>query len=314
VHRQAGIVIGKIVFAALLILACTGLVSPPLALAAGIGFAVIFEHPFAKQSSHGSRLLLQASVVALGFGINIGQVIRTGRASIGYTAISITLAMGLGLLLGKLFQVRSKAALLIAAGTAICGGSAIAAIAPITHPDDEELAMSMGTVFTLNSIALFLFPAVGLALHLTQSQFGLWSALAIHDTSSVVGAAAKYGAQALAIATVVKLTRALWIIPVVICIAVVKRSNTRVSIPWFIPLFCLAAVAKSYLPGCAGIFGRATQMGHIGLAVTLFLIGTGISARTVRQSGSRVMLQGVLLWVAVAVCSLVAIRSGWIQI
>jgi uncharacterized integral membrane protein (TIGR00698 family) len=307
-------VIAKIVFAIVLALSCIGVLSPPLALAAGIGFALVFNHPFERESGRWSKILLQVSVVALGFGINIGEVIRTGRASVGYTAVSITLAMGLGLLLGKLFQVRSKTSLLIAAGTAICGGSAIAAIAPITLPDDEELAMSMGTVFTLNSVALFLFPVIGFALHLTQSQFGLWSALAIHDTSSVVGAAAKFGPQALAIATVVKLTRALWIIPVVVAIALLKRSDARIRVPWFILFFCLAAVAKGYLPSLSVIFSRATQLGHIGLAITLFLIGTGISARTIKRAGSRVMLQGVLLWVVVAVCSLLAIRTGWIRL
>ncbi|MDE3199003.1 MAG: putative sulfate exporter family transporter, partial [Acidobacteriota bacterium] len=193
---------------------------------------------------------------------------------------------------------------------AICGGSAIAAIAPITEPDEEELALSLGTVFTLNSVALFLFPAIGIALHLTQRQFGLWAALAIHDTSSVVGAAAKYGPQALAIGTIVKLTRALWIVPVAIVTALTAGRKAKVRIPWFILFFCLAALSTSYFPHLSGL----TQAGRVGLSLTLFLIGTGINRKTIRSAGGRVMAQGLLLWIAVASASLAAIVAGWIRL
>ncbi len=292
----------------------TGLVGPPLALAAGILFGMIFVHPFEKQSRSWAKLLLQLSVIALGFGINFSEVVTAGRASFLYTAIGIASAMTLGIVLGKMLKVQSKASFLITAGTAICGGSAIAAIAPITNPDEEELAMSLGTVFTLNSVALFLFPAIGLALHLTQTQFGLWAALAIHDTSSVIGAAAKFGSHALAVGTVVKLTRALWIVPVALITAFASKSKSRVSIPWFILFFCLAAAAKSLFTYWAPLFQTLNGISHVGLAVTLFLIGTGISLKTVRKAGARVMAQGILLWVIVATASLLAIRSGLVTL
>jgi uncharacterized integral membrane protein (TIGR00698 family) len=178
-------------------------------LLAGIAYGFTFTHPYHLDSRNLSRFLLQAAVVALGFGMNLRQVVHAGKAGFLYTAISISAAMLLGWLLGRTLGVTKKASFLITAGTAICGGSAIAAIAPITKPDEEEMAMSLGTIFILNSVALLLFPAIGLALHMSQTQFGLWSALAIHDTSSVVGAAAKYGIQALQIGTTVKLARAL---------------------------------------------------------------------------------------------------------
>jgi uncharacterized integral membrane protein (TIGR00698 family) len=305
---------GKILFVLAVCLVLTGLLSPPLALAIGIAFGMVFTHPFEKASRHWAKVLLQFSVVALGFGMNFGEILRAGRAGFGYTAIGICVAMAVGLSLGRAFKVRSKAAFLITAGTAICGGSAIAAIAPITNPDEEELAMSMGTVFTLNSLALFLFPALGALMHLTQTQFGLWSALAIHDTSSVVGAAAKFGSQALAIATVVKLTRALWIVPLALLTALISKSKARVRFPWFILFFCLAAVAKTWFSNFASWFAILNQAGHIGLALTLFLIGTGISMRTVKRAGARVMAQGVLLWIIVASASLAAIHLGWIRL
>lgn len=304
----------KILFALGLLLAAIGVLSPPAALAAGMVFALVFTHPFDLQSKHWSKILLQASVVALGFGIDIGDVIRTGRETLPYTAFSISVAMVLGLVLGRLLRVRSKAAMLVAAGTAICGGSAIAAIAPITNPNDEELAMSLGAIFTLNSVALFLFPVIGLLLHLTQAQFGLWSALAIHDTSSVVGAAAKYGSQALAIGTVVKLTRSLWIIPLAFVIALANRSDAKIRLPWFISFFCLAAMAKGYFTSLSHLFAHFYQLGHAGLAMTLFLIGTGISLRTIKQAGAGVMLQALILWIIVGAGSLVAIWSGWVQL
>jgi uncharacterized integral membrane protein (TIGR00698 family) len=311
---MSNVAAGKILFFLAAGAVVGGLLSPPLSLAAGIAFGMLFVHPLEEASRRWSKVLLQFSVVALGFGIQFTDVLREGRASFLFTAIGISVAIALGLMLGKVFQVRSKAAFLITAGTAICGGSAIAAIAPITNPDEEELAMSMGTVFTLNSIALFLFPAIGMAMHLTQTQFGLWSALAIHDTSSVVGAAAKFGNQALAVGTVVKLTRALWIVPVALITALVSKSTARVRFPWFILLFCLAAMARTWLPDLGSCFAKVNQAGHIGLTLTLFLIGTGISIRTVRQAGARVMAQGVLLWIILAAASLFAIRGGWIHL
>jgi len=307
--------LAKVFFAVCLLIVATGFVSPPFALAAGICLGLLVANPFELQSRKWSRILLQVSVVALGFGIDFGDVLRVGKISFLYTAVSISAALVLGLLLGRILKVRPKASFLISAGTAICGGSAIAALAPITHPDEEELAMSLGTVFTLNSVALLLFPAIGLAFHMTQTQFGLWTALAIHDTSSVVGAAAKFGVEALAVGTVVKLTRALWIIPVAVITALAtKGSGARVQIPWFIGLFCLAALAKTELSAAGPVFSAFTHFGHIGLALTLFLIGTGITTKTMKQAGARVMIQGVALWVVVAALSLFFILRGVVHL
>lgn len=297
-----------------LLLSAAGVLSTPVALLAGILYGFTFTHPFHLESKNLSRFLLQAAVVALGFGMNLHQVVHAGRAGFLYTAVSISFAMLLGWLLGRMLGVTKKASFLITAGTAICGGSAIAAIAPITHPDEEEMAMSLGTVFILNSVALLLFPAIGLALHLSQTQFGLWSALAIHDTSSVVGAAAKYGPQALQIGTTVKLARALWIVPVAMLTAYFTKSKTRVQLPWFILLFCIAAVANTYLPSGARVYPVFSRLGRLGLTVVLFLIGTGLSKETLRRVGVRPLLQGICLWAIVATASLLAIRAGWITL
>jgi uncharacterized membrane protein YadS len=187
-------------------------------------------------------------------------------------------------------------------------------VGPITNASEEEMAVSLGTVFVLNSIALFTFPALGLALHLTQTQFGLWSALAIHDTSSVVGAAAKYGAVALSVGTTVKLARALWIVPVSVAISMAQKGKAKIQWPWFIGLFCLAAMANTYLPAGHFAYPVLNRLGKIGLTVTLFLIGTGISKSTMREVGVRPLLQGILLWAVVAVSSLLLIRGGWITV
>ena len=298
-----------------LILAASGLVSPPLALVFGLVFGLTFtEHPFHSSAKQLSKLLLQVSVVGLGFGMNLQQIVRVGRSGFVYTACSITFAMLLGWGLGRLFDVEKRISFLICAGTAICGGSAIAAVAPISGAEEEEIAVSLGTVFVLNSVALLTFPAIGCLLHMTQTQFGLWSALAIHDTSSVVGATAKYGALALAVGTTVKLARALWIVPMSIGTAVTRKSKARIQWPWFILFFCLAAIANTYLHQFAPEFLTFKYLGVIGLTATLYLIGTGLSVRTLRKVGVRPLLQGVLLWIVVATASLALIRAGWIHL
>ena len=256
--------------------------------------------------------------------MNLHEVLKAGRSGFVYTALGIGFALLAGLALGKLLRVRGNSSYLITAGTAICGGSAIAAIGPILHADDEEMAVSLGTVFILNSIALLLFPPIGNLLHLSQSQFGLWAALAIHDTSSVVGAAAKYGQQALLIGTTVKLARALWIVPLALATAAIvkNKSNTRsesqipdksnIQFPWFILFFCLAAIFNTYFPAVSHLSNSIFTLGRLGLVATLFLIGTGISRATLKEVGWRPLLQGVLLWFAVAVTSLYFIRAGMI--
>jgi uncharacterized integral membrane protein (TIGR00698 family) len=297
-----------------IILAASGFLSPPLALAAGLAYGLFVVHHYHIDARRLAKFLLQASVVCLGFGMNLAQVVRVGRSGFLYTAIGITFAMLLGWLLGKLLHVEKVQSFLISAGTAICGGSAIAALGPVTNASEEEMAVSMGTVFVLNSVALFIFPPIGSALHLSQTQFGLWAALAIHDTSSVVGAAAKYGAAALAIGTTVKLARALWIVPMALGTAAIKKSHARVHWPWFILFFCLAAVMNSYVPWFKPAYPELARLGRLGLAVTLFLIGTGISRQTIKEVGARPMIQGVLLWLVVGSVSLLAIMKGWIHL
>jgi uncharacterized integral membrane protein (TIGR00698 family) len=222
--------------------------------------------------------------------------------------------MIVGMSLGALLKVQNTSSFLISTGTAICGGSAIAAVGPISNASDEQMAVSLGTVFVLNSVALLIFPAIGTALKLTQTQFGLWAALAIHDTSSVVGAAAKYGAVALAVGTTVKLARALWIVPMSVGTAVFKRSKAKIQWPWFIALFCLAAVCNTYLPAGAREYGWLSKAGKIGLTVTLFLIGSGISIATLKKVGPRPLLQGIVLWLIISAGSLWLIHAGWIAI
>jgi len=304
--------LAKILFITGLLLSFAGLVSPPLALTLGILFGLSFPHPYINESRGIARTLLQGSVVALGFGMNLQEVLKAGRSGFLYTALGITFALLLGLALGKLLRVRGNSSFLITAGTAICGGSAIAAVGPILQADGEEMAVSLGTVFILNSIALLIFPAIGGALHLTQTQFGLWAALAIHDTSSVVGATAKYGTQALVVGTTVKLARALWIVPLALVTAAIKHNRSRIQFPWFILFFLLAAVINTYVPAFSRVTPSLFTIGRLGLTATLFLIGSGISRATLKEVGWRPLLQGVLLWLGVGLTSLYFIRTGLI--
>ena len=305
---------GTIVFFVGLILSASGLLSPPVALAAGLLFGLTLSHPYPAQAKRMSRFLLQASVVGLGFGMNLHEVIHAGRSGIVYAALSITITMLLGLALGRAAHVEKVAAFLISAGTAICGGSAIAAVGPIAQASDEQMAVSLGAVFILNSVALLTFPTIGWALHLSETQFGLWSALAIHDTSSVVGATAKYGSVALAVGTTVKLARALWIVPLALLTALAKRSNARVQWPWFILFFCLAALATTYWPSFGSVYALLNHLGRLGLMATLYLIGTGLSRKTIRQVGVRPLILALTLWIVVALTSLQLIRTNWIHL
>ena len=304
----------KSIFLLAVIVAATGLISPPIALLGGLIYGFTAAHPFHAESKRLAKFLLQASVVALGFGMNLHEILHAGRSGFLYTAGSITAAMLLGLGFGYLLHVGKTPAFLISAGTAICGGSAIAAVGPIADASEEEMAVSLGTVFILNSVALFLFPVIGYALHMSQSQFGLWSALAIHDTSSVVGATAKYGTTALAVGTTIKLARALWIVPLSFVTAVILKSKARVQWPWFILLFCLAALLNTLLPTFNPAFGLLNHLGKIGLTVTLFLIGTGLNKQTLQQVGIRPLLQGLALWVIVGAGTLALILFNWIRV
>lgn len=297
-----------------IILAASGALSTPLALTAGIAYGLLLKHPYHLDSKQLAKFLLQASVVCLGFGMNLKTILKAGSTGFAYTAISIAMALVLGTVLGRWLRVGKTQSFLISAGTAVCGGSAIAALGPVANASDEEMAVSLGTVYVLNSIALLVFPAIGTAFHMSQTQFGLWSALAIHDTSSVVGAGAKYGAIALAVGTTIKLARALWIVPLTLATAAIRKSAARVHLPWFIFYFCLASVMRSYLPHLQAAFDSAYLLGKIGLATTLFLIGTGITPQTLKETGARPMLQGALLWVVVATLSLAAILHGSVHL
>jgi uncharacterized integral membrane protein (TIGR00698 family) len=328
----------KILFFLALVLSFTGLLSPPIALTIGILFGLSFTHPYAAASRTSARVLLQVCVVALGFGMNLHEVLKAGRSGFVYTALGISFALLAGLALGRVLQVHGNSSFLITAGTAICGGSAIAAIGPILHADEEEMSVSLGTVFILNALALLIFPPIGGALQLSQAQFGLWAALAIHDTSSVVGAAAKYGPQALVVGTTVKLARALWIVPLALATAAIKggkskidgasklrsesnvgkeakiHDQSKVQFPWFILFFCIAAVFNTYLPLISPFSHSLFTLGRLGLTATLFLIGTGISRSTLKEVGWRPLLQGLLLWAVVGITSLYFIRIGLIAL
>ncbi len=311
----------KVLFLILLLFAASPWASPPIALLCGLLFAFVAQHPYERQSRSITKYLLQASVVGLGFGMNLQQVIRAGRSGFLYTAMGITFAMLCGWALGRLLQVSPRHAFLISVGTAICGGSAIAAVGPVANATEDEMSVSLGTIFILNSIALLIFPLIGSRLHLTQNQFGLWAALAIHDTSSVVGAAAKYGAVALAIGTTVKLARALWIVPMTLgTSAVVRRQNRsgetpmRIQWPWFILFFCLAAVANTYFTQGAPVYHALVYAARLGLDATLFLIGASLAPASLKRVGVRPLVHGIVLWLIVASLSLLLIRAGWIRI
>src|SRR5258708_12583407 len=297
-----------------IIVSASGLIGPPLALAAGLAFGLSTVHTLHGESRTLSKFMLQAAVVCLGFGMNLKQVVHAGASGFVYTALSIAFALTLGVLLGKMLQVGKTQSLLISFGTAICGGSAIAAMGPVLNANEEELAVSLATLFVLTSVALLSFPFVGHLMSFSQTQFGLWSALAIHDTSSVVGASAKYGATALAVGTTVKLARALWIVPLAIATAMLKKSHAKVNWPWFILYFCVAAVLASYVPSYSGAFGALNHLGRIGLTVTLFLIGTGLNKKTLAKVGVRPLLQGLILWVIVGSTTLALILGNWIHL
>jgi uncharacterized integral membrane protein (TIGR00698 family) len=297
----------------LLFLGCfTGFISPPVALTIGILFGLILSNPFPSECRLGSRWLLQGSLIGLGFGMNIHEVLKAGSRGFLYTALGIATALVAGIALGKWLRVRGNSSYLISVGTAVCGGSAIAAVAPILHAEEEEIAVSLATIFVLNSVALILFPLLGHYLSLSQTQFGLWAAVSIHDTSSVVGAAARYGEQALLIGTTVKLARALWIVPLSLGIAAIKQSKAKIHFPWFIVFFCFAALVNTYLPAFTPFSKGLFHLGRLGLTATLFLIGSSLSFATLKTVGWRPMVQGVLLWIVVALSSLYLIRAGWI--
>lgn len=280
-------------------------VSPPAALVLGLAVAQLTGHPFLHLNHKATGMLLQFSIVGLGFGMNVGTAMEAGRSGILFTICSIAGTLTAGYFFGKWFRTDPKTSHLISCGTAICGGSAIAAVAPVIKADEKQMSVGLGIVFILNSIALFLFPFIGHLFHLSQSQFGLWAAIAIHDTSSVVAAANKYGATALEIATTVKLARALWIIPVTLLTALAFRNRkSRIRIPYFIGLFIVALLMNTGIPAIHAFSAVMVSMAKTGLTLTLFLIGSGLSLKTIRSVGIKPFMQGLLLWILVSSFSL----------
>lgn len=304
----------KAVFIACIIFSLSPYGSPPIALALGLAIAFSIGNPFPQIEGKVTKYLLQASVVLLGFGMNLSAVYKAGRDGILFTIATIFGTLLLGYFVGKLLKVGDRTSTLISSGTAICGGSAIAAVAPAINAENDEITVSLGTVFVLNSIALFVFPVIGHSLGLTPNQFGVWAAIAIHDTSSVVGAAAAFGQDSLATATTVKLARALWIAPLALIFAYLYRdraseNRTRIAIPWFIALFLIATAVRTYAPAeiPPSLWDSAVNLAKAGLTVTLFFIGASLSHQTIKKFGYRALLQGVVLWLVISAVSLAAV-------
>lgn len=295
--------IAKILFVALF--SASFFLPTSISLLAGILLAVTLGSPFKKFTKKVSKYLLQLSVIGLGFGMNLHSAIEAGKDGMLFTIVSVIGVMCLGVLLGKAFRLSRNNSYLISSGTAICGGSAIAAIAPIIDADDDETTLSMATVFTLNAAALLIFPAIGHLLGMSQEQFGTWAAIAIHDTSSVVGAGAAYGEEALKVATTVKLTRALWIIPMAVATTFIfRKKGKKISIPWFILIFIIAMLANTYFGIPEAISAGIVTCSKHALSATLFLIGCGISVQSIRNTGIRPFALGISLWIIISAATL----------
>ncbi|MFI3269595.1 MAG: putative sulfate exporter family transporter [Rikenellaceae bacterium] len=301
--------ITRALFVALLVASATPYITAPIALVIGFVFANTLGHPFPKWSGKATSLLLKGSVVGLGFGMDLHSAIEVGKDGLVLTAATISTVLILGYLIGGALKMPRKLSHLTASGTAICGGSAIAAVAPAVGATQSETTLSLGVIFLLNSVALLIFPPLGHLLGLTDHEFGMWCAMAIHDTSSVVGAASAYSEEALQIATTVKLARALWIIPVSILSAYLFRTkDSKISIPWFILYFVVAMVANSYIPHIEVVGTPIYSLSKELLVVTLFLIGSSLSVKSMREVGIKPLALGVVLWVVVSILSLTAIH------
>jgi uncharacterized integral membrane protein (TIGR00698 family) len=300
----------RLIFIILVFLCLTPWITPPVALLMGLIVAQFVGHPFLHLNQKATHLLLQVSVVGLGFGMNLHSALKAGRQGILFTVISIFGTLVLGWLLSKIFKIDKKTSLLVSSGTAICGGSAIASISPVIHAQQKQISVALGTVFILNSIALFVFPVIGHHFNLSETQFGLWCAIAIHDTSSVVGAASKYGPSALEIATTVKLARALWIIPVSLGAAIIFRNKSaKIKIPWFIGFFILAVIINTYVPQVQKAAPLLIAIAKTGLTLTLFLIGAGLSIKVLKSVGMKPLLQGIILWVVISIAAFWTVYS-----
>ena len=300
----------SIIFSILALSTLTPWIDPPIALLMGLIVAFTLGNPFQAYNSKATKYLLQYSIVGLGFGMNAYAAAKAGQMGVMFTFASIAFTLGMGLILYKTLKLEQKSSVLISSGTAICGGSAIAAVSPIIKADQAQISVALITVFVLNAIALFAFPAIGHYFVMSQTDFGLWAAIAIHDTSSVVGAAAKYGEEALQVATTVKLQRALWIIPISLLFAYVfKNKDQKISFPYFILFFIAAMLISTFVPGFAAFGKDIAMVAKKGLTLTLFLIGAGLSRSAIQQVGAMPMVLGVLLWLAISVLSFMVIAS-----
>jgi uncharacterized integral membrane protein (TIGR00698 family) len=302
----------QVLFLAIILLCLFSIISPPIALLLGVLMVNLFGNPFVQFNHRAITFLLQFSVVGLGFGMNANSAVSAGKEGFILTVFSIFSTLFFGFLLGKWLKTEKKTSHLISCGTAICGGSAIAAIAPVIKSNENQTSIALGVIFILNSIALFVFPFIGHQLDLSQKDFGLWCAIAIHDTSSVVGAANKYGAEALQVATTVKLARALWIIPIsLMTVFFFKKQSqsfgTKIKVPYFIGLFVVAMLVNTYVPSTAIFTAHLVGIAKIGLTITLFLIGATLNFATLKTVGVKPLLQGVFLWIFIAVLALISI-------
>lgn len=285
-------------------------ISAPIALLCGLVYAFIFENPYPKFNKKCSKYLLQVAVVCLGFNMNLQESLKSGADGMMFTVVSVIGVMVMGVMFGYWMHINRKTAYLISSGTAICGGSAIAAVGPVLKADTDEMAVALGVIFILNSIALFVFPPLGHMLDMSQTQFGTWAAIAIHDTSSVVGAGEVYGEQALQTATLIKLTRALWIIPLAFATMFIFRDKTgKVSIPWFIFLFVLAMVINTYVQLPQAFVDVMVWIARRGMVVTLFMIGASLTIKMMKSVGVKPLLLAVLLWVVICVSSLFVVLN-----
>lgn len=296
-------------FAAALILSITT-DFPAIGLVIGIAIALIFGNPIKSVTGKISKQLLQTSVILLGFGMQIGVILKVGFASIGITFTSIAITMIAGLLLGRFFQIERNLSILLTSGTAICGGSAIAAMAPAINATQGQTAVAMAVVFLLNALGLIIFPPLGHLLGMDEASFGLWAAIAIHDTSSVVGAAAQYGAVAAGIAITVKLTRALWIFPLAFGAAKFNKSETKPPFQWFLVGFLMAGLITSLFPSGNEVWHSLSTAGKHLMTGTLFLVGAGLTMEELRKVGVRSLLVSVILWIIITIVSLAAISMG----
>jgi len=294
-----------IVYLILAFLCLTPFVTAPIALFLGLVFALTLGSPFPKFNKKASKYLLQISVVGLGFGMNLLDSVKAGSDGMLFTLFSVVSVMAIGIMVGKWLNIGKVPSYLIASGTAICGGSAIAAVGPIAKANESEMSVSLATIFVLNAVALFLFPVLGHWLNLSQHQFGLWAAIAIHDTSSVVGAGATFGEEALKVATTVKLTRALWIIPLSVFTSFYfKSKGDKIVIPWFILFFILAMVLNTYINIPKMITHNIVSVARQSLTLTLFFIGAGLSRSTLKSVGVKPLVLGVTLWFFIGIISL----------